>query len=105
MNNITLHGKLIAKEVDLMGYQSLVFLNLDTTTFGHRYCLLTVFPNWESRIPEINEVGYINYDEVEGGIDTYYDRETDSIVKYNYTNSIFKKFVKEIDNCKKDIII
>ena len=45
------------------------------------------------------------YDEVEGGIDTYYDRSTDSIVKYNFSNLIFKKFVKEKEDISKDIII
>lgn len=45
------------------------------------------------------------YDEVEAGVDTYYDRISDSIVKYNFSNLIFKKFVKEQDNFNKDIII
>lgn len=104
MNSYTLHCKLLAKEDDL-GYQTLVFHNLDKAPFGYEYCMVTVFPNWESRIPEIGEIGYLYYDEVFGGIDNYYDRTLDSIVKYNYSNLIFKKFVREIDNSKKDIII
>ena len=36
---------------------------------------------------------------------SYYDRNLDSIVKYNFSNLIFKKFVKEIDNSTKNIII
>ena len=67
--------------------------------------MVTVFPNWESRIPDIGEIGYLTYDEVEGGIDTYYERSTGNIVKYNFSNLIFKKFVKEVDNSKKDILL
>jgi hypothetical protein len=66
--------------------------------------MCVVFPNWQSRIPEIGEIGYLDYDEVSAG-DTYYNRDTDSIMKYNFSNLIFKKFVKEQDNSKKDIII
>lgn len=105
MTSYTIYCKLLAKEIDILGYQILVFKNLDKAPFGHEYCMLTVFPNWESRIPEENEVGYVYYDEVCGGIDTYYNRNLDSIVKYNYNNLIFKKFVSEKDNSKKDIIL
>ena len=55
-------------------------------------------------MPDIGEIGTLMYDEVQGGIDTYYSRSTDSIMKYNFSNLIFKKFVKEQDNSK-DIIL
>ena len=105
MNTLTIHCKLLAKEVDLMDYQTLVFKNLDKAPFGCEYCMVTVWPNWESYIPEIGDIGYLTYDSVTGGVDTYYDRTLDTIVKYNFTNLVFNKFVKEIDNSKKDIII
>ena len=105
MDTLTIHCKLIAKEVDLMDYQTLVFKNLDEAPFGCEYCMVTVWPNWESYIPEIGDIGYLTYDSVTGGVDTYYDRTLDTIVKYNFTNLVFNKFVREIDNSKKDIII
>ena len=105
MISIVLHCELVAKENDILNYQTLVFKNLNSAPFGHNYIMTTVFPNWESYIPEIGEVGYLLYDEVTGGIDTYYDRVTDSIVKYNYSNFIFKKFVREVDSFKKDILL
>ena len=105
MTTYNIKCKLVAKENDLLNYITLVFKVLETNCpFGHSYCMVTVFPNWQSRIPELQEVGYLEYDEVTGGIDTYYDRCTDAIVKYNFSNLIFKKFVKEQDNFK-DIII
>ena len=106
MRTYTLKCKLIASECDILDYHTLVFKVLeDNLPFGHQYCMITVFPNWRSRIPILNETGYLMYDEVEGGIDTYYDRSTDSIVKYNFSNLIFKKFVKEKEDISKDIII
>ena len=106
METFTVHSQLIAKEVDVMDYQLLVFKILDNQVpFGHQYCMVTVFPNWESRIPEIGEIGYVNYDEVIAGEDKWYDLDTDKFIPYNYTNLIFKKFVKEQDNSTKDIII
>ena len=105
MTTLTIHCKLLAKEEDLMNYQTLVFKNLDKAPFGCEYCMVTVWPNWESYIPEIGDIGYLTYDSVTGGVDTYYDRTLDTIVKYNFTNLVFNKFVREIDNSKKDIII
>ena len=105
MDTLTIHCKLLAKEVDLMDYQTLVFKNLDKAPFGCEYCMVTVWPNWESYIPEIGDIGYLTYDSVTGGVDTYYDRTLGTIVKYNFTNLVFNKFVKEVDNSKKDIII
>ena len=105
MDTLTIHCKLLAKEVNLMDYQTLVFKNLDKAPFGCEYCMVTVWPNWESYIPSIGDIGYLTYDSVTGGVDTYYDRTLDTIVKYNFTNLVFNKFVREIDNSKKDIII
>lgn len=105
MDTLTIHCKLLVKEVDLMDYQTLVFKNLDKAPFGCEYCMVTVWPNWESYIPEVGDIGYLTYDSVTGGVDTYYDRTLDTIVKYNFTNLVFNKFVKETDNSKKDIII
>lgn len=105
METMTIHSQLLAKEVDVMNYQTLVFRNLDKAPFGCNYCMVTVWPNWDSYIPEIGDIGFLTYDSVTAGVDTYYDRETQKIVKYNFTNLVFNKFVKEVDNSKKDIII
>lgn len=106
MTTYTVKCKLLAKEHDICGYQTLVFKILqENIPFGKQYIMTTVFPNWESRIPDLGETGYLMYDEVIGGIDTYYNRETKTIEVYNFTNLIFKKFVKEEDNSTKNIIL
>ena len=106
MNTYVVKSKLIALEHDILDYHTLVFKVLENNPpFGHSYLMVTVFPNWQSPIPSMDEIGYLMYDEVVGGVDTYYDRNTDSIVKYNFSNLIFKKFVKEVDSSNKDIIL
>lgn len=105
MDTLTIHCELLVKEADIMDYQTLVFKNLDKASFGCEYCMVTVWPNWESYIPEVGDIGYLTYDSVIGGVDTYYDRNSNSIVKYNFTNLVFNKFVREQDNSKKDIIL
>ena len=106
MNTYVVKSKLIALEHDILDYHTLVFKVLENNLpFGHSYLMVTVFPNWQTPIPSLEEVGYLMYDQVIGGLDTYYDRSTDSIVKYNFSNLIFKKFVKEVDSYNKDIIL
>ena len=106
MTTYTIKCRLVAKEVDLLDYQTLVFQLLEKNCpFGHAYCMVTVFPNWESKIPEIGDSGFLEYDEVEGGVDKYYDRVNNSMEVYNFSNLIYKRFVKEVDNSNKDIIL
>lgn len=106
MTTYTIKCKLIAKEDDILDYHTLVFKTLESNIpFGQHYVMCTVFPNWMARMPEIGEIGILMYDEVQGGIDTYYNRNTDSIMKYNFSNLIFKKFVKEQLDNSKDIIL
>lgn len=101
----TIKCKCVAKEQDLLGYQTLVFKDLENSQFGYQYRMVTVFYNWEARVPDIGEVGYLEYDSVEAGIDKYYDKNSKEFKVYNYTNLIFYKFVKEKDNSTKDIIL
>lgn len=106
MKTYTVYCKLLAKEDDILDYKTLVFKNLENSPpFGHQYIMITVWPNWQSRIPDIDEVGFLTYDFIEAGIDTYYDRNLDSFIKYNFTNLAFKKFVKKQDNSNKNIIL
>lgn len=88
-----------------MGYSTLVFKNLDIATFGHQYVMVVVFPNWQSRIPDIDEIGFLSYKEVIAGKDTWYCPETGEQIPYNYTNLIFFKFVKELDNSNKNVVL
>lgn len=106
MTTYIVKSKLLAEEHDLLDYHTLVFKILEQNCpFGHSYVMVTVFPNWQSRLPNIGEIGYLMYDEVVGGVDTFYNRDTDTIMKYNFSNLIFKRFVKEQEDIKKEIIL
>lgn len=104
---ITIRSQLIASEADCMGYTTYVFKCLEPNTpFGHHYCMMTRLPNWDHRDIDIGEIGYVTYQEVEAGKDTWYCRETGQQIPYNYTNTYFVKFVSEKnkDNSKEIIL-
>ena len=102
----TVKAQLVAKERDLLEYIIYVFKILENDVpFGHRYIMCVRPPNWESRNIELGEKGFLTYKEVEAGIDNWYDFSQNKFVPYKYTNIYFIKFVKELDDYKKDIII
>lgn len=104
MVTTTIKAIVVAKEHDL-DYQIIVFKDLEEAPFGKKYIMLTCFPNWQSRVPDIGEKGFVTYNFVEEGIDKWYDSSNGRFVPYNYTNLIFIKFVEEVDSKNKDIII
>ena len=102
---MTIYCQLLAKEKDLQGYITYVFKNLEDAPFGHKYVMCTRVRNWEHRNIDIDEIGYLTYSEVIAGEDKWFDRVTNQFIPYNYTNIYFIKFVKKVDNSKKDKII
>lgn len=103
---VTIKCKLIVKEQDLLDYQTLVFENLELNPpFGKHYIMCVRFPNWNHRELTEGEIGFLTYNEVVAGKDSWYDPTNGTNVPYNYSNLIFIKFVKEVDNSEKDIII
>lgn len=103
---ITVFCELLAQERDFGGYITYVFKILESNlSFGHNYVMVTRFPNWQTRDLDNGEVGYLTYNEVIAGKDTWYDNVSQKFIPYNYSNLIFIKFVKQQDNNQKDIII
>lgn len=102
---VTIFCKLLAKEHDLGGYTTYVFQNLEDAPFGHKYLMCTRCPNWEHRNIEIDEMGYLTYQEVVAGKDEWYDRISGQMIPYNYSNLYFIKFIKKQDNSKTDVIL
>ena len=100
--------KVVAIEHDILDYHILVFKNLENSPpFGHSYIMVTVFPNWQSRIPDLNEKGYLEYIEVTAGDDKWYDKMDGTFKPYNYNFIQFLKFIthKETDDSSKNIIL
>lgn len=86
-----IHAKLITYREELGGYIMYVFQNLDTNL----YEMCTRLPNWETPVLQIGDEGFLKFDEVIAGKDTWYDSNLDSFVPYRYTKVYFIDFVYE----------
>lgn len=95
--NMTLLTRLIAKEIDTLGYTTYVFECLDKEIINDtKYIMCTRYPNWNHRIINIGEVGYLNFSEILAGIDKWFDGE--KMIPYNYNGIQFNKFVSKPKN-------
>ena len=69
-------------------------LNKDFTDI-HKYIMCTRVPNWNtSDVPEINDIGYLQYQFVNGG-DKYFKAVTETMECYKSTAYYFINFIKE----------
>lgn len=103
MEEITLYVKLNAKAIDIGGYITYVFENLNYKTYDTQYVMCVQFPNWNQSEIEVGDVGYVNVRYVEEGISKWYDGEKMNV--YKYTNVVFLKFVKEPEQINKDFLV
>ena len=103
MGEITLYVKLNAKAIDIGGYITYVFENLNYKTYDTQYVMCVQFPNWNQSEIEVGDVGYVNVRYVEEGISKWYDGEKMNV--YKYTNVVFLKFVKEPEQINKDFLV
>lgn len=103
MEEITLYVKLNAKAIDIGGYVTYVFENLNYKTYDTQYIMCVQFPNWNQSEIEIGDIGYVNVRYVEEGISKWYDGEKMNV--YKYTNVVFLKFVKEPEQINKDFLV
>ena len=106
MDKITIHAKLVDYNIDLDGYITYVFFNLEYTDWTNKYIMCIRYPNWDQAPFKLGDKGYLTYIEVIAGLDTWYDRNLNQQVPYNYTNIQFIKFIHETtDKQQKDILL
>jgi hypothetical protein len=103
MDSITLHVKLVAKDIDLGNYITYVFENYNNTSTEDQYIMCVQFPNWNQTQIEIGDIGFVNVRYVKEGISEWYDGET--MHKFKYTNVVFLKFIKESPQNQEEILI
>jgi hypothetical protein len=90
---LTILAKLRAYERDYADYITYVFECLDKSVHDITpYVMCTRYPNWNHRDIQIDEIGYLNIEEVKGGVDTYYDGTKQ--VLYRYDAIRFIKFIE-----------
>lgn len=91
---MTVLAMLVAKEVDTLGYVTYVFKCLDDEIAKEsKYIMCTRYPNWEHRVINIGEIGYLNFVEIRAGIDKWFNGK--DLIPYNYSNIQFIKFVEK----------
>ena len=98
MLTLTKHVKLLATRQG--NYTMYVFQDLDDNEF----IMCTRLPNWQTPEIEIGSEGWLQYNMVKAG-DKYYHPDTDTYIKYDYTNSYYVNFVHKSEKIKNDSII
>lgn len=91
---MTIFAKLVAKEEDLLGYVNYVFEVIEeeeVARLGTKYILATRYPNWNHRKIELNEIGYLDFMEIQAGVSKWFDGE--KMIPYNYNGIQFNKFI------------
>lgn len=84
--------KLVAKLDDNLGYTTFVFKCLDKEIKKQSpYIMCTRFPNWVTRDVQLGEIGYLNFVEIQAGIDKWFDGQ--QMIPYNYDMIQFIQFV------------
>ena len=73
---MTILARLVAKEEDALNYITYVFECLDEEILKDtKYVMCTRYPNWNHRMIDIDEVGYLNFFEIRAGVDKWFDGE------------------------------
>ena len=99
----TYYVQLKAKCLDIGGYITYVFENLNYKNYDDQYIMCVQFPNWNQSDINIDQIGYINVRYVQEGISKWYDGEKMNV--YKYTNIVFLKFLEEPDKVNKNFLI
>lgn len=83
--------RLIASEVDSLGYTTYVFRNLEDCAASSKYIMCIRYPNWDHKKLRIGDEGYVHCEEIRAGVDKWYNGK--EMVPYNYNSVQFIKFV------------
>lgn len=100
----TVKAQLAALREECGGYIVYVFKLMDGTPPYDEYIMCTRFPNWQAPNISLEDEGFLKYREVLAGIHSWYDRESESWVKYKYTGVHFLDFVHYKSKIKELII-
>ena len=90
---MTILAKLLANELDILGYETYVFECLEEIRKDTKYLMCTKFPNWESKKINIGDIGFLSFIEIRAGVDKWFDGN--QMIPYKYNNVQFLKFIKK----------
>lgn len=87
-------AKLVAQDEVLSGYSTYVFECLDEEVRKEtKYILCTRFPNWDHKRLNIEDEGFLYFEEREAGKDKWYDRNLNQWYSFNYDMVQFMRFI------------
>lgn len=90
---VILLGQLVALQEGQ--YKQIVIKNLDEQESSWtRYTMMTICPNWQGKIPELGDVGYFEFEEVQGG-QQFFKASTGEFDMYKYNGCYFLNFVEQ----------
>lgn len=91
--------KLVAYDIDFFGYITYVFENLEEEVIKKtKYIMCIRYPNWNHKDLELEEVGYLHFEEIRAGVNKWFDGK--EMIPYRYNTIQFIKFVDKPE--KKD---
>jgi hypothetical protein len=97
----TIKAKLITKKEEPGDYTVLVFHDLDV----NRYLMCTKLPQWNTKAPDIDEIGFLQYREFIAGQDTWFNSATGGQIPFNYTGLYFWDFVVKQKKITQELVL
>lgn len=96
--------KLVAAETDSLGYTTYVFENLEEYAIKwSKYVLCVRYPNWDHRFLSLGEIGYLTFEEIRAGVDTWYNGKR--MIPYKYNAIQFLKFVEKPEELSHEYVM
>lgn len=91
---MTVLAQLIAEDRDIQDYTTYVFkcLEKDIASIS-KYIMCVRYPNWNHRRLILGEVGYLTFEEIKAGVDTWYNGK--NMIPYKYNAIQFLKFIEK----------
>lgn len=90
-----------------LGYIDYVVESLDKSQekiLITKYLIVTQFPNWDHRLLDKGEIGYLQYKEISPGIDKWFDGESFQDYK-SFDGWQFIKFIRKSEEISNSIIV
>lgn len=71
-------------------------LNRDYTD-DLKYVTVIKLPNWGSSIMQVGDVGYLQFESIEGGVTQWFNKSSEDFEVYKYNNNYFINFFIQKD--------
>lgn len=99
---MTVLAQLVASSTDNCGYITYVFKCLEDNVESN-YIMCTRYPNWDHRSLKLGEEGFLTYEEIRAGVDTWYDGN--SMKPYKYNSIQFLKFIEKPESLNHEYVM